>query len=326
MVSTPGAATASELRKAGETPPPAPLERFLQLPPDLPARVADLAREITAEATNDYDRVKAIEAYLRDNYRYSLDSPVPPEGWDAVDHFLFETNVGFCEQFAAATAVMLRTLGIPARVAAGYTPGTRNAFTGYYEVRGSDAHAWVEVWFPQYGWYEFDPTFDIPPAQTELAEVFPLARVLRFVGEKVAALIPGGAGGVLRGALFLALVATVLAGGWLAWRKLGLPTRPAPLAAPHVVRGPVARGVGQLERALAASGRPRAPSETGAAVIARAARCSAVAVPSAGAAFEQERYGAEPPSEPDARAAIQELERLVAASSAPESEDLAGRR
>lgn len=317
VVSTRGAATPGELRDAGETPAPEHLSRFLQLPTDLPERVRDLARSITQGATNDYDRVKAIEAYLRDHYRYSLDSPVPPEGWDAVDHFLFETDVGFCEQFASATAVMLRTLGIPARVVAGYTPGRRNTFTGYYEVRGSDAHAWIEVWFPKFGWYEFDPTFDIPPAHTELSEVLPLARVLRFLGEKAAAFIPGGAGGLLRGGLFLALVATVLVGAWMAWRKLGLPVRRIPAAAPHVVRGPVARALARLERALADAGKPRAPSETAAEVIARAARSNGVHVHSAAAAFEQERYGAEPPTERDARAAVQEIDQLIASALSP---------
>ncbi|MFN2491136.1 MAG: transglutaminase family protein [Actinomycetota bacterium] len=154
----------------------------------------DLARAATRDATNDFDRVLAIESYLRRNFRYTIDSPVPPPGRDAVDHFLFDAKVGFCEQFASATTVMLRSLGIPARVAAGYAVGDRNPFTGLYDVRASDAHTWVEVWFPDgLGWDEFDPTFEVPPARTDVADVLPLARALAFAADQLDSLARGRA-------------------------------------------------------------------------------------------------------------------------------------
>jgi hypothetical protein len=89
---------------------------------------------------------------------------VPPAGVDAVDDFLFGSRRGFCEQIATALAVMLRSRGVPARLATGYVPGERDRVTGLWKVRASDAHAWVEVWFPETGWQAFDPTADVPLA------------------------------------------------------------------------------------------------------------------------------------------------------------------
>ena len=97
-------------------------------------------------------------------HRYSLDIPALPAGADAVDQFLFVSRKGFCEQIGSSLVVMLRALGIPARLAVGYAPGERNPFTGLYEVRASDAHAWAEVWFPGVGWQSFDPTAEVPLA------------------------------------------------------------------------------------------------------------------------------------------------------------------
>ena len=93
---------------------------------------------------------------------YSIDTPPLPAGADAVDTFLFDQQVGFCEQIASALVVMLRTLGVPARLGVGYASGDRNPFTGLYEVKASDAHAWTEVFFPGHGWLTFDPTANVP--------------------------------------------------------------------------------------------------------------------------------------------------------------------
>ena len=98
------------------------------------------------------------------NTRYTLDAPRPPRGADAVEQFLFVDRKGFCEQIATSLVVMLRSLGIPARLAVGYLPGERNPFTGLYEVRADDAHAWAEVYFPGVGWQGFDPTAPVPLA------------------------------------------------------------------------------------------------------------------------------------------------------------------
>lgn len=139
------------------------MQRYLQLP-ELPDRLAQLAREITAPFPDVHGKVRAIEAWLGANVAYDLDAPVPPDGQDAVDHFVFEGRRGFCEQIASTLVVMLRAVGVPARVAAGYTPGERDPFAGVYVVRGDDAHAWAEVWYPLSGWQSYDPTASVPLA------------------------------------------------------------------------------------------------------------------------------------------------------------------
>ena len=106
--------------------------------------------------------VRAFESWIGANVVYDLDAPTPPEGVDAVDDFLFSSRRGFCEQIASALAVMLRTQGVPARLATGYLPGERDRLSGVWKVRASDAHAWVEVWFPESGWQAFDPTAEVP--------------------------------------------------------------------------------------------------------------------------------------------------------------------
>jgi transglutaminase-like putative cysteine protease len=138
-------------------------ERYTQIPA-LSDRVRGLAQTITANAPTTYDKVRAIEAWLGANTRYSLDVPPLPRGADAVEQFLFVDRIGFCEQIGTAMVVLLRSLGIPARLAAGYAPGERNPFTGLFEVRAHDAHAWAEVWFPVVGWQGFDPTASVPLA------------------------------------------------------------------------------------------------------------------------------------------------------------------
>jgi transglutaminase-like putative cysteine protease len=138
------------------------LLRFLQLPAELPQRDRALADLITAGSRTEYDSVMAVQSWLQTNTVYDLSVPREPPGVDAVDRFLFETRRGFCEHVASAMAVLLRAEGIPTRVVTGYGPGERNPFTGYYEVRASDAHAWVEVYYPQVGWVPYDPTFGVP--------------------------------------------------------------------------------------------------------------------------------------------------------------------
>ncbi|MBI2909857.1 MAG: transglutaminase domain-containing protein [Chloroflexi bacterium] len=156
-VSSVSAATDTELRKAGQEYPSWVVNRFLQLPPLLPARVRRLAEQITTDADNPYDKSKAIETYLR-GLGYSLEIPPPPFDSDAVDNFLFTIKEGYCDYFASAMAVMLRSVGIPARVVAGYNTGDYDVESGTYLVRESNAHSWPEVFFPKYGWVEWEPT------------------------------------------------------------------------------------------------------------------------------------------------------------------------
>ncbi len=129
---------------------------YLQLP-KLDARIPALARQIVGRATNPYDQARAVESYLRSHYNYTLDlSTTPPA--DPLANFLFQRRAGHCEYFATAMTVMLRTLGIPTRYINGFLPGEFNSVGGDYIIRASDAHSWVEVFFPGYGWLTFDPT------------------------------------------------------------------------------------------------------------------------------------------------------------------------
>lgn len=150
------------LRTAPDAYPPDILLNYLQLP-RLDARVAPLARQISAAADNNYDKAVAIETYLRTKFGYTLQLPrtVP---LDPVANFLFERKQGHCEYFASSMAVMLRTLGIPSRVVNGFRTGEFNDLTSQYLVRASSAHSWVEAYFPGYGWISFDPT-PAAPAQ-----------------------------------------------------------------------------------------------------------------------------------------------------------------
>src|SRR5205823_5711685 len=141
----------------------APDRRWLALPGLLPARVRGLARELTASAPSRYDQVAAVATYLRSHETYRLDSPVPAPGADAVDDFLFVSHTGFCEQFASAEVVLLRAAGVPARLVTGFAYGVPDA-DGRRLFRASDAHAWVEVWYPGVGWSASDP-----PAGARLA-------------------------------------------------------------------------------------------------------------------------------------------------------------
>ncbi len=135
---------------------------YLQLP-NLDPRVADLARQQTEKFDNPYDKAAALESFLRTRFGYTLDLPAEPED-DPIASFLFVRRRGHCEYFAAALAVMLRTQGIPSRLVNGFLTGEYNDVGENYIVRASDAHTWVEVYFPGVGWAEFDPTPPDPNA------------------------------------------------------------------------------------------------------------------------------------------------------------------
>jgi protein-glutamine gamma-glutamyltransferase len=132
-------------------------EEYLQLPPALDARIPDLARQVTANAKTPYDKARAIEGFLRSRFGYTLNLAGKP-GDDPLANFLFVTRAGHCEYFASAMTILLRTLEIPAREVNGFLPGEYNDLAGDYIVRASDAHSWVEVYFPGSGWITFDPT------------------------------------------------------------------------------------------------------------------------------------------------------------------------
>jgi transglutaminase-like putative cysteine protease len=156
VVSESGLPSVRELQRASTDYPEDIRLVYLRLP-DLDPKVADLARQVTASATNNYDRAAAIRNYLRSNFRYTLD-PSAIEPKDPIVSFLFKSRSGFCEYFAASMAVMLRTLNIPSRLVNGFQTGSYNRVGKDFVVRARDAHSWVEVYFPKYGWVTFDPT------------------------------------------------------------------------------------------------------------------------------------------------------------------------
>ncbi len=140
------------------------IDPFLAIPESTTQRTIDLASTLRSPGESTYDTISAYEAWLGANTEYDLDAPVPSDGADAVDDFLFESQLGYCEQIASTLTIMLRSQGVPARLATGYVPGERDRLSGVWNVRASDAHAWVEVWFPQTGWQAFDPTAEVPLA------------------------------------------------------------------------------------------------------------------------------------------------------------------
>jgi transglutaminase-like putative cysteine protease len=162
-------ASASQLRAAPAVYPQWVRDLYLYVSPSVSGRTIDLARLIVQEAgaVTPYDQAKAIETWLRQNITYNETIPQPPRNQDPVDWLLFDLREGYCNYYASAMIVMLRALGVPARMAAGFAQGTWNADLGQYEVKERDAHTWVEVYFPGYGWVEFEPT----AAQAPLSRV-----------------------------------------------------------------------------------------------------------------------------------------------------------
>lgn len=157
-------ATANELAASNAPLPEWVQEHYLALPPTLPQRVRQLAASIilTSEAHSAYAKTVAIQDYLR-QLTYRQDIKAPPLDMDGVDYFLFISKAGYSEYFASAMVVMLRSVGVPARLAVGFVsdeldPENTDPEKTVYVVRDSHAHGWVEVFFPEYGWVDFEPT------------------------------------------------------------------------------------------------------------------------------------------------------------------------
>jgi transglutaminase-like putative cysteine protease len=250
VVSQRPAVTADLLRATNGSPVEDEIAARYASAPVATERVRRLARSITASAPTSFDKVRALEAWMGANTEYSLDAPPLAPKADAVDQFLFEDKVGFCEQIGTSLVVMLRSLGIPARLAAGYAPGERNPFTGLYEVRARDAHVWAEVWFPGVGWQGFDPTATVPLAG-ESGRVTAGAGLWSYVTRRLPhpPLVPS------------LLLATGAVGALLAVRRQQLIRRER--VTPWAVRY-----LRRLEIEGAARGRPRRPDETAAAYTA----------------------------------------------------------
>lgn len=150
------------------------LDRYLQLPADFSPRVSALAVEVTSDQPTVYEKVKAVESYLR-TIPYTDTIAAPPAEVDPVEYFLFDIRTGYCDYYATAMATMLRSLSIPARTASGYAEGTYDEESNLYYTTERDAHTWVEVYFPSYGWIEFEPTAGESPLSRPSGEELPEA-------------------------------------------------------------------------------------------------------------------------------------------------------
>ena len=134
------------------------LDNYLQLPEDFPSTITELAKQITVNEETTYEKVQAITFYLRNNIVYKEQIPLPPENADPIEWFLFDLKEGFCNYYATAEVLMLRSIGIPARIVYGYAQGFGDDEGKSFRVVRRQSHAWPEVFFPGVGWVEFEPT------------------------------------------------------------------------------------------------------------------------------------------------------------------------
>lgn len=217
-----------KLRSSPKVEARAAFREYLQLPESLPARVAALAAEVTAEAPSPYEQAKALQTYLSTTFPYTNEPDVTRrQSADFVDAFLFEIQEGYCDYFSTAMVVMARTLGLPARWVKGYVPGQSSTDLifeqylpeeeidfdgpGTFTVRNSDAHSWVEVYFEGYGWIPFEPTsgFSLPIVEVENETPVELPEELPTVEAAAPAVeeTDGGSGNLVATAVVSALLA-----------------------------------------------------------------------------------------------------------------------
>ncbi len=221
---------------------------WTDLPPGITDRTKDLARTLSAERTDRRAVAERISRYVQGAAKYNLKSAVPPAGQDAVDHFLFDAREGFCEQFASAMVVLLRILGVPSRIATGFRASPPGP-DGQRIIRGTDAHAWVEVYFPGTGWQSWDPTAAADTAPTRWSPAAWVRSLLADPGRRY------------RAAAAVAACAVLAAGIALARRRR--PT--APVVAPAAPRHPawiLLSAVSRLQRSIPRASPGLPPAET----------------------------------------------------------------
>lgn len=168
-----------ELQTASDEYPSWVLNKYLRLPDDFSPEIQTLAQDITEPYDNAYDKTIAITNYLRRTIEYAPAITIPEDENDPLAYFLFDLQRGFCNYSASVEVLMLRSIGIPARLAVGYAQGEPNIQNSIYTVRERDLHAWPEVYFPEYGWVEFEPTgnqepLSRPTERIEETNVLPL--------------------------------------------------------------------------------------------------------------------------------------------------------
>jgi transglutaminase-like putative cysteine protease len=150
------------MRDSGTDYPDWVKKRYLQIPTDFSPRVSDLARQIAGDEQTAYDKTMAVTQYLRRTITYTETVPEAPRNRDPLEWFLFDQRAGFCNYYASSEVMMLRSLGVPARLSVGYAQGTWNPETESFSVLGKDSHAWPEIYFPRIGWVPFEPTVSQP--------------------------------------------------------------------------------------------------------------------------------------------------------------------
>jgi hypothetical protein len=326
-----------------ETPTVVRMEALLDVPPGHD-RAAALARASLGGLPEGRPLLRGLESLLGRRCRYSLDIPSPGAA-TPVEAFLFDSRRGHCELFASSAAVMLRALGVPARMVIGFRGGLFDRIGKRYTLRGADAHAWVEAWFPGEGWLSFDPT---PPAEGSAAEPAAaeepavesrkgpslLDRLVGYDAGEQRRLVLGAARsvvGALRnvflrpdGSLWLAWPVLILgalgllvaAGALRDHRSAGRLVADGPVVAPPPPQPEAWR---TLVARLAAAGIRRAPSETGTELAERglaAGAAPAAAVRDVARAYAAERWGGRVP-EPAERAALLSLASSVAVPGKP---------
>jgi protein-glutamine gamma-glutamyltransferase len=280
--------------------------QWLALPDDLPPRVSALAASLIAGSTTRLNAVNSVEDYLRSTEKYNLNSPIPKAGDDAVDDFLFVSHVGFCEQFATAAVIMLRSQGIPARFVTGYVDGDTSVDPGERLFRDSDAHAWVQVFYPGVGWVNSDPTAGAVLQTTGQSLRQRIGSAMKrlwhgFPDGRVGAVVALGLAVVLGTAL------STIGRAWLRRRR-----RYAGVDRGRSGDGPILAAYLRLDLALHGVERARAPSESLGELARRLG--GFVATPGEVAAaiscLERETYGIDPPSAAESAAAIAVFDRL----------------
>jgi transglutaminase-like putative cysteine protease len=217
----------TRLRQSPEDYPPFIRDYYLDVPEAIAARVQQRTEEILANAptrlTVPYEQALYLAQYLKQNYTIQPELPFLETGEDLVEAFLFKYQGGYPDHFSTVLTIMLRSIGIPTRLVAGYRPGEFNPFTGYYVVRNTDAYAMTEVYFPKYGWFTFDPIpgHEVLPPSIEESQVF---SVLRQFWNWVAGWLPSPLTGLLNGifswiaqqlAATIAWVTSLFSRGWV---------------------------------------------------------------------------------------------------------------
>lgn len=267
----------------------ADLRRYLDLPP-VPTRVRRQAADLTRAAVTPYDKARALQDWFATTFRYDLEARAGHDG-RALERFLFQTKRGYCEQFAGAYAVMARAIGMPARVAVGFTQGELGP-DGRYHVRGLNAHAWPEVWIEGFGWTYFEPTptrgmpgaeqwtarpaLQASPQNPNVATTAPPTTAAPETPEGPTTTDASGGGTdvetpeekgpsiwrnpLVRAALLLVALAVAYVVAVVGWKRMRRARRRT--AAGHDIRQRVLVAWTEACEALALAGTPRRPAET----------------------------------------------------------------